>query len=102
MMQPPLTFLMCQCGSAMIHNRLDLAKNVSQVHEADGTGRAVVAISYSGHRSWYLATKCGVAIVACSDARLWGREIGKRGSNGAGACHMPERHPTGRSKWIAR
>lgn len=47
----------------MMHNRFDLAKNVAQVHEADGTGRAVV-------RKKLQRTQ---VLVFCSQVRRGGR-----------------------------
>src|SRR5680860_111714 len=84
---------MCQGGSALIHKRravmsdiitvgLDLAKNVFQVHGADGAGRAVLRKKL--RRTQVLAffsqlPRCVVAMEACGGAHFWGREIGKLG-----------------------
>ena len=61
---------------------LDLAKNVFQVHGADGAGRAVLRKKL--RRAQVLAffgqlTPCVVAMEACGGAHFWGREIGKLG-----------------------
>ena len=61
---------------------LDLAKNVFQVHGADGAGRAVVRKKL--RRGQVLdffsqLTSCIVAMEACGGAHFWGREIGKLG-----------------------
>lgn len=61
---------------------LDLAKNVFQVHGADGTGRAVLRKKL--RRTQVLAffiqlPRCVVAMEACGGAHFWGREIGKLG-----------------------
>ncbi|MBP0484309.1 IS110 family transposase [Sagittula salina] len=61
---------------------LDLAKNVFQVHGADGTGRAVLrkklrraqVLEFFGQ-----LPSCVVAMEACGGAHFWGREIGKLG-----------------------
>lgn len=61
---------------------LDLAKNVFQVHGADGAGRAVLRKKL--RRTQVLAffdqlPPCVVAMEACGGSHFWGREIGKRG-----------------------
>lgn len=61
---------------------LDLAKNVFQVHGADGTGRPVLRKKL--RRTQILAffdqiPRCVVAMEACGGAHYWGREIGKLG-----------------------
>ncbi len=61
---------------------LDLAKNVFQVHGADGAGRAVLRKKL--RRAQVLAffsqlPRCAVAMEACGGAHFWGREIGKLG-----------------------
>jgi len=61
---------------------LDLAKNVFQVHGADGAGRAVLRKKL--RRTQVLAffsqlPRCVVAMEACGGAHFWGREIGKLG-----------------------
>jgi transposase len=61
---------------------LDLAKNVFQLHGADGSGRAVIrkqlrrgqVLEFLGRQS-----RCVVAMEACSGAHYWGREIAKLG-----------------------
>ena len=61
---------------------LDLAKNVFQVHGADGSGRAVLrkklrraqVLEFFGQ-----LPACVVAMEACGGAHFWGREIGKLG-----------------------
>ncbi len=61
---------------------LDLAKNVFQVHGADGAGRAILRKKL--RRDQVLAffsqlQPCVVAMEACGGAHFWGREIGKLG-----------------------
>jgi transposase len=61
---------------------LDLAKNVFQLHGADGAGRAVLRKKL--RRDQVLAffcqlPPCVVAMEACGGAHFWGREIGKLG-----------------------
>ena len=61
---------------------LDLAKNVFQVHGADGSGHAVIRKKL--RRDQVLAyfnqvPPCVVAMEACGGAHFWGREIGKLG-----------------------
>lgn len=61
---------------------LDLAKNVFQVHGADGAGRAVMRKKL--RRAQVLAffedlSPCVVAMEACGGAHYWGREIDKLG-----------------------
>lgn len=61
---------------------LDLAKNVFQVHGADGSGRAVLRKNL--RRAQMLAffgqlPACVVAMEACGSAHFRGREIGKLG-----------------------
>ncbi|SFF30553.1 Transposase, partial [Sulfitobacter brevis] len=61
---------------------LDLAKNVFQVHGADGAGRAVLRKKL--RRTQVLVffsqlPRCVVAMEACGGAHFWGREIGKLG-----------------------
>ncbi|MCR9086372.1 MAG: IS110 family transposase [Rhodobacteraceae bacterium] len=61
---------------------LDLAKNVFQVHAADGCGRAVLRKKL--RRDQVLAffndlPACLVAMEACGGAHFWGREISKLG-----------------------
>lgn len=59
-----------------------MAKNVSQVHGADATGRAVLRRKL--RRGRVLAffgqlPACAVAMEACGGAHFWGCEIGKIG-----------------------
>jgi len=68
--------------SEIITVGLDLAKNVFQVHGADGTGREVLrkklrraqVLEFFGQ-----LPACVVAMEACGGAHFWGREIGKLG-----------------------
>jgi len=68
--------------SEIITVGLDLAKNVFQVHGADGTGRALLrkklrrdqVLEFFGQ-----LPACVVAMEACGGAHFWGREIGKLG-----------------------
>ena len=68
--------------SEIITVGLDLAKNVFQVHGADGSGRAVLrkklrraqVLEFFGQ-----LPACVVAMEACGGAHFWGREIGKLG-----------------------
>lgn len=68
--------------SEIITVGLDLAKNVFQVHGAEGTGRAVLrkklrraqVLEFFGQ-----LPACVVAMEACGGAHFWGREIGKLG-----------------------
>ena len=61
---------------------LDLAKNVFQVHGADGAGSAVLrkklrrtqVLEFFGQ-----LPPCVVAMEVCGGAHFWGREIGKLG-----------------------
>jgi len=68
--------------SEIITVGLDLAKNVFQVHGADGAGQAV--LHKKVRRDQVLAVFCQmppfvVAMEACGGAHFWGREIGKLG-----------------------
>ncbi len=68
--------------SEIITVGLDLAKNVFQVHGADGTGRA--ALRKKLRRSQVLEffsqlPPCVVAMEACGGAHFWGREISRLG-----------------------
>ncbi len=68
--------------SEIITVGLDLAKNVFQVHAADGAGRAVLRKKL--RRAQVLGffsqlPSCLVAVEACGGAHFWGREIGKLG-----------------------
>lgn len=68
--------------SEIITVGLDLAKNVFQVHGADGAGRAVLRKKL--RRAQVLAffstlPVCIVAMEACGGAHFWGREISKLG-----------------------
>lgn len=61
---------------------LDLAKNVFQVHGADGAGRAVVRKKLRRAQVLEFFNQlppCVVAMEACGGAHYWGREIGKLG-----------------------
>lgn len=61
---------------------LDLAKNVFQVHGADGTGRAVLRKKLRRMQVLEFFSQllsCVVAMEACGGAHFWGREIGKLG-----------------------
>lgn len=68
--------------SGIVTVGLDLAKNVFQVHGADGAGRAVLrkqlrlsqVLAFFGQLS-----PCVVAMETCGGAHFWGREIGKLG-----------------------
>lgn len=61
---------------------LDLAKNVFQLHGADGTGQAVLrktlrrtqVLEFFSH-----LPQSVVAMEACGGAHFWAREIGKLG-----------------------
>jgi transposase len=68
--------------SEIITVGLDLAKNVFQVHGADGAGQAVLRKKL--RRDQVLAffgqmPRCVVAMEACGGAHFWGREIAKLG-----------------------
>ncbi len=68
--------------SDIITAGLDLAKNVFQVHGADGAGRAVLRKKL--RRTQVLVffsqlPRCIVAMEACGGAHFWGREIAKLG-----------------------
>jgi len=68
--------------SEIITVGLDLAKNVFQVHGADGTGRAVLRKRLRRAKVLEFFSKlpsCVVAMEACDGAHFWGREIGKLG-----------------------
>lgn len=61
---------------------LDLAKNVFQVHGADGTGQVVLRKKLRRAQVvefFSQLSRCVVAMEACGDAHFWGREIGKLG-----------------------
>lgn len=61
---------------------LDLAKNVFQVHGADGTGRAVLRkklLRVQVLEFFSQLPPCVVAMEACGGSHFWGREIGKLG-----------------------
>jgi transposase len=61
---------------------LDLAKNVFQVHGADGSGAVVFRTKLRrGRLLEFFARQpcCTVAMEACAGAHYWGREIGKLG-----------------------
>ena len=68
--------------SEIITVGLDLAKNVFQVHGADGTGRAVLRKRLRRAKVLEFFSQlpsCFVAMGACDGAHFWGREIGKLG-----------------------
>jgi len=68
--------------SEIITVGLDLAKNVFQVHGADGTGRAVLRKKLRRAQVLEFFSQlppCVVAMEACGCAHFWGREIGKLG-----------------------
>ncbi len=61
---------------------LDLAKNVFQVHGADGSGHAVLRKKLRRDQTLSFFSQmppCLVAMEACGGAHFWGREIGKLG-----------------------
>lgn len=68
--------------SEIITVGLDLAKNVFQVHGADGAGHAVLRKKLRRAQVLDFFSKlppCVVAMEACGGAHFWGREIGKLG-----------------------
>ncbi|MFZ3584247.1 IS110 family transposase [Loktanella sp. DJP18] len=68
--------------SKIITVGLDLAKNVFQVHGADGAGRAVLRKKLRRMQVLEFFSqlpRCVVAIEACGGAHFWGREISKFG-----------------------
>ena len=68
--------------SEIITVGLDLAKNVFQVHGADGAGRAVLRkkLSRAQVLNFFKQLEpCVVAMEACGGSHYWGREIGKLG-----------------------
>lgn len=68
--------------SEIITVGLDLAKNVFQVHEADGTGLAVLCKRLRRAQVLEFFSQlpsCVVAMEACGGAHFWGREIGELG-----------------------
>jgi transposase len=68
--------------SKIITVGLDLAKNVFQVHGADGVGRAVLRKKLRRAQVLEFFSQlpsCVVAMEACGGAHFWGREIGKLG-----------------------
>ncbi|WPY96468.1 IS110 family transposase (plasmid) [Limimaricola variabilis] len=61
---------------------LDLAKNMFQVHGADGTGHAVIRKKLRRDRVLSFFSQlppCLIAMEACGGAHFWAREIGKLG-----------------------
>jgi transposase len=59
---------------------LDLAKNVFQVHGADGAGQPVLRKKFrlaQGLEFFSQLPSCVVAMEACGVAHYWGREISK-------------------------
>src|SRR5690606_25296848 len=70
--------------SEIITVGLDLAKNVFQIHGADGAGRAVLRKKLRRMQVLEFFSQlppCVVAMEACGGAHFWGREIGKLGHN---------------------
>ncbi len=68
--------------SEIITVGLDLAKNVFQVHGADGAGRAVLRKKLRRAQVLEFFSQlpsCVVAMEACGGAHFWGREIGTLG-----------------------
>lgn len=68
--------------SEIITVGLDLAKNLFQVHGADGAGRAVLRKKLRRGQVLEFFSRlpsCVVALEACGGAHFWGREIGKLG-----------------------
>jgi transposase len=68
--------------SEIITVGLDLAKNVFQVHGADGAGRAVLRKKLRRAQVLEFFSQlplCVVAMEACGGAHFWGREIGRLG-----------------------
>ena len=68
--------------SEIITVGLDLAKNVFQVHGADGAGQAVLRKKLRRDQVLDFFSRlpsCVVAMEACGGAHFWGREIGKLG-----------------------
>ena len=68
--------------SEIITVGIDLAKNVFQVHGADGTGRAVLRKKLRRAQVLEFFSQlppCVVAMEACGGAHFWGREISKLG-----------------------
>ncbi len=68
--------------SEIITVGLDLAKNVFQVHGADGTGRAAQRKKLRRAQVLEFFSQlppCVVAMEACGGAHFWGREISKLG-----------------------
>lgn len=61
---------------------VDLAKNVFQVHGADGAGRAVLRKKLRRTQAvtfFSQLPRCVVAMEACGGAHFWGRKIGMSG-----------------------
>ncbi len=68
--------------SEIITVGLDLAKNVFQVHGADGAGRAVLRKKLRRGQVLEFFSQlppCVIAMEACGGAHFWGRETGKLG-----------------------
>lgn len=68
--------------SEIITVGLDLAKNVFQVHGADGAGRTVLRKRIRRAQVLEFFSRlpsCVVAMEACGGAHFWGREIGRLG-----------------------
>jgi len=58
---------------------LDLAKNVFQVHSADGSGVRKRLRRSSVLQFFALQPQCTVAMEACAGSHYWGREIARLG-----------------------
>lgn len=68
--------------SEIITVGLDLAKNVFQVHGADGAGRPVLRKKLRRDQVLGFFSElqpCIIAMEACGGAHFWGREIGRLG-----------------------
>jgi len=68
--------------SDIITDGLDLAKNIFQVHGADGAGRAVLRKRLRRVQLLEFFSQLPRSVVAmevCSGAHFWGREISKLG-----------------------
>jgi transposase len=68
--------------SEIITLGLDLAKNVFQLHGADGSGKVVLRKKLRRDQVLVFLSAlppCVVAMEACGGAHFWGREIGKLG-----------------------
>ncbi|WP_323010831.1 transposase [Paracoccus sp. (in: a-proteobacteria)] len=77
--------------SEIITVGLDLAKNVFQVHGADGAGRTVLRKKLRRAQVlefFSVIALCTVAMAACGGSHFWGREIAWLGL-------VPRQHSTG-------